>query len=118
MAVISRRNRRYRDIEFDLEEDRACCLWALEYRDGVIDPKDARRVGKIFAKPTFYAGRPSSGNIIQGAVDDHWFLSAVATVSTRPGLIEKICVARDEKVGVYGFIFFTDLGWVDVIIDE
>ena len=22
------------------------------------------------------------------------------------GLIEKVCVARDEKVGVYGFLFY------------
>jgi hypothetical protein len=51
-----------------------------------------------------------------------------------PGLIEKICVARDEAVGgqcpshtatgdtdigeVYGFIFFKGDSWVDVIIDE
>jgi hypothetical protein len=25
---------------------------------------------------------------------------------------------RDEKVGVYGFIFYRDAGWTDVIIDE
>lgn len=25
---------------------------------------------------------------------------------------------RNEKVGVYGFIFWRDSGWVDVVIDE
>jgi hypothetical protein len=25
---------------------------------------------------------------------------------------------RDEKVGVYGFIFFRDNAWVTIIIDE
>jgi hypothetical protein len=60
--------------------------------------------------------------------------SSQPTVSTVPGLIEKICVARDEAVGgqcpshtatgdtdigeVYGFIFFKGDSWVDVIIDE
>jgi hypothetical protein len=39
-------------------------------------------------------------------------------VATVPGLLEKICVARDEVVGVYGFLFFRDNEWVDVIIDE
>lgn len=27
---------------------------------------------------------------------DCWFLAAVATISSVPGLLEKICVARDE----------------------
>ncbi|KAK0199249.1 hypothetical protein DFS33DRAFT_1278784, partial [Desarmillaria ectypa] len=34
------------------------------------------------------------------------------------GLVERFCVARDEKVGVYGFIFFRDNKWVDVVIDD
>ncbi|KAG8985731.1 hypothetical protein FRB90_004487 [Tulasnella sp. 427] len=33
-------------------------------------------------------------------------------------LIEKICVERDEQVGIYGFIFWRDSGWVDVVIDD
>jgi hypothetical protein len=82
-----------RDIEFDIEEDRARCVWSLDSKDSAVNPNDARRVPHIFAKPTFFAGRPSSGNIIQGALEDCWFLSALATVSTRPGLIEKVCVA-------------------------
>ncbi|KAG5643371.1 hypothetical protein DXG03_001019 [Asterophora parasitica] len=39
-------------------------------------------------------------------------------MSTTKGLIEKFCVARDEQVGVYGFIFFRDTAWVVVIIDD
>jgi hypothetical protein len=27
-------------------------------------------------------------------------------MGNKQGLIEKICVARDENVGVYGFIFY------------
>jgi hypothetical protein len=61
----------------------------------------------------------------------------LATVSTAKGLVEKFCVAvsdcplsvahaklipylqqRDEEVGVYGFIFFRDNGWVNVVVDE
>ena len=29
-----------------------------------------------------------------------------------------IGLQRDEEVGVYGFIFYKDNGWVSVIIDE
>lgn len=35
-----------------------------------------------------------------------------------PELIEKVCVARDEKVGVYGFIFLRDGVWKDVIVSH
>ncbi|CAE6493781.1 unnamed protein product [Rhizoctonia solani] len=34
------------------------------------------------------------------------------------GLINRICVHRDEQVGVYGFVFYRDSGWIDVVIDD
>lgn len=37
---------------------------------------------------------------------------------TITGLLEQICVAQEPVVGVYGFIFFRDGAWVDVIIDD
>ncbi|KAJ7730187.1 hypothetical protein B0H16DRAFT_1469759 [Mycena metata] len=40
------------------------------------------------------------------------------TMTTAKGLLEKFCVARDEQVGIYGFLFFGDTAWVPVIIDE
>ncbi|KDO29566.1 hypothetical protein SPRG_05522 [Saprolegnia parasitica CBS 223.65] len=47
-----------------------------------------------------------------------WFLTAVASACAMHGLLERVCVARDEKVGVYGFIFFKDGEWVPVLIDD
>jgi hypothetical protein len=35
-----------------------------------------------------------------------------------PDLIEKVCVARDEVVGVYGFAFFRDGEWRAEVIDD
>jgi hypothetical protein len=32
-------------------------------------------------------------------------MSALATISNKEGLIQRVCVARDEQVGVYGFVF-------------
>ncbi|KAG9026669.1 hypothetical protein FRB95_008568 [Tulasnella sp. JGI-2019a] len=112
------RNRRFRDIEFDLEEDKKLCLHALDTsEDSAFTPADVLRVHQIFEKPQFYIDGPSANGIIQGQCGDCWFLAALSNVSSK-GLIEKFCVARDEQVGVYGFIFYRDSGWVDVIIDD
>ncbi|KAL5632747.1 hypothetical protein ACGC1H_005636 [Rhizoctonia solani] len=76
------------------------------------------RVSQLYEKPSFFIDGANSSDIMQGRLGDCWFLSALAIVSTLEELLEKICVARDEKVGVYGFIFFRDGVWVDVIIDD
>jgi hypothetical protein len=101
-------------------------------------PSDVQRVTQIFDKPSFFIDGADSNDIVQGALGDCWFCSALATMSTAKGLVEKFCVAvcplfdqasslaftfisiskRDEQVGVYGFIFFRDTQWVVVIIDE
>ncbi|QRV99622.1 calpain family cysteine protease [Ceratobasidium sp. AG-Ba] len=91
--------RRFRDVEFDIEEDKERCLHGLATPlNSRYSPADVMRVSQIFDKPKFF---------IDGA-----------NCFDYGDLIEKICVARDEKVGVYGFIFYRDAGWVDVIIDD
>ncbi|QRW14156.1 calpain family cysteine protease [Ceratobasidium sp. AG-Ba] len=113
------RNRRFRDVEFDIEEDKERCLHGLATPlNSRYSPADVMRVSQIFDKPKFFIDGANWSDIMQGQLGDCWLLSALATVSTMEDLIEKICVARDEKVGVYGFIFYRDAGWVDVIIDD
>ncbi|KAJ7125745.1 cysteine proteinase [Mycena crocata] len=111
------RNRCFRDVEFDLENDKERCLFGLS-KHGEYNPSDVQRVTKIFGNPSFFVDGADSNDIVQGRLGDCWFLSALATMSTSKGLIEKFCVARDEKVGVYGWIFFRDSSWVTVIIDD
>ncbi|KAJ7648340.1 cysteine proteinase [Mycena polygramma] len=110
------KNRKFRDIEFDLENDREKCLHGLS--GGSYSPSDVQRVTDIFENPRFFVDGASSSDIVQGAIGDCWFVSALATMSTCPGLVERFCVARDEKVGVYGFVFFRDMRWVSIIIDD
>ncbi|KAG6809999.1 hypothetical protein H0H92_013781 [Tricholoma furcatifolium] len=121
-ADCKRRNRKFRDIEFDLELDRNRCLHGLtDLSDpdfSQFNPSDVQRVTQIFSKPSFFIDGANANDIVQGALGDCWFVSALATMSTSGGLIEKFCVARDEQVGVYGFIFFRDTAWVTVIIDD
>ncbi|TFK23793.1 cysteine proteinase [Coprinopsis marcescibilis] len=114
-----KKNRRYRDIEFDLQNDAYRCLntfWGAYLRE----PTGVQRVAEIFDKPGFFKkdGAPSSEDIIQGDIGDCWFLAALAAISAVPGLLEEICTARDEEVGVYGFVFHRDNGWKAVIIDD
>ncbi|KAG9033675.1 hypothetical protein FRB95_014464 [Tulasnella sp. JGI-2019a] len=110
-------NRKFRDIEFDILEDRERCLHAMDTTKPKYKPSDIRRVTDIFDDPQFFVDGATASDISQGALGDCWFLSAIGVAATR-GLVEKICVARNEKVGIYGFIFWRDSGWVDVIIDD
>jgi hypothetical protein len=81
-----------RDIEFDLENDQNRCLYGLA--DDELSPADIHRVTQIFDDPQFFVGGAAHSNdIVQGALGDCWFLSALTTVSTAPGLVEKFCVA-------------------------
>jgi hypothetical protein len=57
------------------------------------DPSDVLRVSQIFEDPQFVVDGAQSSDIEQGRLGDCWFLCAVATLSSMPGLIEKICVA-------------------------
>ena len=70
------------------------------------------------AAPAFYKDGASAGDVEQGANGNCWMLAAVATVTNVPGLLERTCVARDEAVGVYGFVFQRDGEWGAVVVDD
>ncbi|KAJ7113933.1 hypothetical protein C8R44DRAFT_676394 [Mycena epipterygia] len=112
------KNRKFRDIEFDLENDKTGCLNGLTLNSEGYAPSDVRRVNQIFENPQFFVDGANSNDIVQGGLGDCWFLSALATMATADGLVEKFCVARDEEIGIYGFIFYKDDHWVPVIIDD
>lgn len=59
----------------------------------------------IFEKPQFFIEGATASDVRQGKEGDCWFMSALCTLSNKEGLLESVCVARDEKVGVYGFVF-------------
>ncbi|KAF9263950.1 cysteine proteinase [Marasmius fiardii PR-910] len=116
-AECRAQNRRFRDHEFDLETDRDRCLHGLGSRE-TYNPSDVQRVTQIFENPHFFIDGAGSNDMKQGGIGDCWFVSALATMSTCEGLVEKFCVAMDEEIGVYGFVFFRDAYWVTVIIDD
>jgi hypothetical protein len=87
-------------------------------------PACARRVGWIFDEPQFYVNKKAHvRDIRQGAEGDCWFISSLGSlcVDTKvPRLIENVCPpsCRDEKVGVYGFVFHRDGEWISEVIDD
>lgn len=112
-------NRKFRDIEFDLESNRSQILNVF-WRGCLKSPSDVQRVTDVYEHPSFFKqdGSPSSEDILQGAIGDCWLLAGLASISSLPKLVEEICVARDEEAGVYGFVFYRDSGWTPVIIDD
>jgi len=100
----------FRDVEFDLENDKSRCLYGL-FEAEPLTPSDVHRVTQLFEKPQFFVDGASANDIVQGALDDTWFLSALATASTAPGLVEKFCVAviidfvvHNARCTAYSFI--------------
>ncbi|KAG0040817.1 hypothetical protein BGZ82_008875 [Podila clonocystis] len=112
-------NRRFRDSKFDLLNDRRRCLYSSLLSDINYESMDGvKRVGEIFRNPIFYHDGANPDDIKQGAIGDCWHLASLATLANIPGLIEQLCVKKNEKVGVYGFIFFKDGDWVSTVVDD
>ncbi|CAH0057488.1 unnamed protein product [Clonostachys solani] len=81
-------------------------------------PQAVHRIPWIFDNPQFTVDGFSGSDIKQGAIGDCWWLVGVGNIAHRKDLMNKICVARDEECGVYGFVFFKDGEWVPTIIDD
>ncbi|QSZ35545.1 hypothetical protein DSL72_008415 [Monilinia vaccinii-corymbosi] len=90
----------------------------------VREPACAKRVGDIFEHPQFFIDHVAHvQDIRQGAEGDCWFISSLGCLAVDdvfPRLINKLCPrgARDEKIGVYGFVFYRDGAWVSEVIDD
>jgi len=81
-------------------------------------PGSVHRVDWIFENPQFAIDGFSSSDLKQGYSGDCWFIAAVSTICSNPALMDKICVARDEECGVYGFVFYRDGEWIWTVVDD
>lgn len=120
-------NQKYRDphfdIEFDLKWGAKDCLSMLsgdteESWWENFSPGSVKRVADIFDKPQFFVGGATANDIRQGRNGDCWFMAALCTLGNKEGLIDRVCVARDEEIGVYGFVFHRDGEWRSEVIDD
>jgi hypothetical protein len=105
-----RLNQKYRDACFNPESNQYCFQSLGGGFPGAVDNVDAppwiKRVEDIFDKPQFFIDGATASDVHQGNGGDCWFLAALMAISAKKELIEDVCVTRDEKVGVYGFVFF------------
>ncbi|KAF2837664.1 cysteine proteinase [Patellaria atrata CBS 101060] len=120
-------NQKYRDPHFDIEADfkrwmqmgaPPDCLTTLDETRNSLRPMSVHRVEDIFERPSFFIEGATASDVRQGNDGDCWFMSALCTLSNKEGLIQKVCVARDEAVGVYGFVFHRDGEWISEVIDD
>lgn len=81
-------------------------------------PGSVHRVEWIYENPSFVVDGYSSSDVRQGRNGDCWWIAAVATLCSLEKLMDKVCVARDEECGVYGFVFHRDGEWVSTVIDD
>ncbi|KAL4787686.1 hypothetical protein BJX76DRAFT_285250 [Aspergillus varians] len=117
-----RLNQKYSDPHFDIEMDLKTgsrnCLDGLQEPNDEMRPRGVKRVTEIFENPQFYVNGPTASDVRQGRDGDCWFMAALGTMGNKKGLIDKICVRRDEQVGVYGFVFYRDGDWQQCIVDD
>jgi hypothetical protein len=81
-------------------------------------PGAVHRVDWIFDNPHFDIDGFDSSDVVQGSSSDCWFIAAVASICSNPDLIKKVCVAKDEECGVYGFVFYRDGEWIWTLVDD
>ncbi|KAF9771918.1 hypothetical protein IL306_010387 [Fusarium sp. DS 682] len=93
-------------------------LTGRDYGSRYSRPGSVHRIPWIFENPQFTVGGFSSTDIKQGAGGDCWWLAALATIAHRKDLMKKICVAKDEECGVYGFVFNRDGEWISTVVDD
>ena len=61
--------------------------------NNIFATSDVRRVPDIFKDPVFFSGTPKSAEIVQGAVEDCYLVSALSTMTSMERLIKDLCVA-------------------------
>ncbi|KAJ2914032.1 hypothetical protein MD484_g6364, partial [Candolleomyces efflorescens] len=91
-AQCRRKNRRFRDIEFDVENDRGRCLHNLT-ESKAFAPSDTRRITELTKnKPVFYSGGKRAAEVVQGAVEDCYLVSALSGLTSKEELVWELIV--------------------------
>ncbi|XP_076838129.1 calpain-9 [Brachyhypopomus gauderio] len=98
--------------------DSAFPVWEIQLRSNV----EWRRPREICAFPQFIVNGATRMDICQGVLNDCWFLSAVASVSLCPPLLNRVVPAgqsfQHNYTGCFSFWFWQYGEWVEVKVDD
>ena len=79
----------------------------------------SHRIDWIFDEPRFVVEGFDKSDLHQGYGNGNcWLVAALTTICRCPELMEKICVARDEEIGIYAFMFQRDGEWIWTVVDD
>ena len=81
-------------------------------------PGSTHRIDWIFEDPSFVKNGFAGSEVVQGSLGDCSLIAALSSACSKPELLEKICVGRDETCGVYGFVFYRDGEWIWTVVDD
>ncbi|KAL8763235.1 MAG: hypothetical protein Q9203_007493 [Teloschistes exilis] len=124
-----RRNERHIDAAFNIEYDLMLWCFQKEYVEDCLVPlgkkkdilprtRSVKRVEQIFENPQFFVEGLDAKDVRQAGIGNCWFMAAVCALGSRQDLLHKTCVARDKKIGVYGFVFHRDGARIHEVIDD
>lgn len=77
------------------------------------------RPDEFMDDPQLWKGGIKAGDVVQGALGDCWFLSALAVMAAKPHLLQQLFVKTgQEKAGRYCVRLFKDGDWINVYVDD
>ena len=85
-------------------------------------PTDTFPSGEKLADPQLFCDGDEAGDVVQGSLDDAWFLGALAAIAAHPlALVQNLFVDEDEdswtREGRIACRFYKDGEWVEVPVD-
>jgi len=91
---------------------------SLRAKPNASHPAAVHRTHYIFENPSFCVDGYTFSDVRQGRGENCAWLSAVSTICNVEKLVDRVCVKRDEKCGVYGFVFYRDGEWISTVVDD
>jgi len=85
----------------------------------VAEPERCMRLSDMYPNVPLRCNGAACDDILQGQIGDCYFIGAVSSLAAcDKAALERLIVAHDISVGVYGVLFFKSGGWEWVLVDD